>query len=104
MFQHYRHRTDERNSRENHKLWISRAGRETQTLNPEKTDGEPKKIKQISLENQRNPETLENPRVFLSGGCLYGHILSVFLNKLLMFLKLCFGPKIDPQGVFLDER
>ena len=30
----HRHRTDERNSREKHRLWISRAYRETQTLNP----------------------------------------------------------------------
>ena len=71
-----RHRTDERNSREKHRLWISRAYRETQTLNPEKTYGKPKKIKQNSPENQRNTETLENPTVFLSGACLY--ILQLF--------------------------
>ena len=67
----YRHRTDERNSREKHRLWISRAYRETETLNPEKTDGQPKEIKQKPPENQRNTETLENPKGgSLSGGCV----------------------------------
>ena len=62
----YKHRTDERNSREKHRLWISREYSETQTLNPEKTNGKAMKIKQKPPENQRNTETLENPRVFLS--------------------------------------
>ena len=59
----YRHRTDERNSREKHRLWISRAYRETQTLNPEKTFGKHLKIK------QKPPETRETQRLLKIRGC-----------------------------------
>ena len=76
-------------------IWISRAYRETQTLNPEKTDGQPKKIKQQPLENQTNPETLENPRVFLSleAACNYR-----------FFAIFCVGPtEFRPTRCLGDE-
>ena len=100
----YRHPTDERNSREKHRLWTSRAYRETQTLNPEKSDVKPLKIKQNPPENQRNTVTLENPRVFLSLDLACIYVVLVSGGLILVFpgvgVHVCGNPRAsqEPNG------
>ena len=64
--QTYRRRTDERNSREKHRLWISRAYRETQTLNPEKISENLRNQAKYRRRTRETQRPLKIRRVFLS--------------------------------------